>query len=108
MTRTVETAMQVTIIFIGGTAFQGTHIGGCEWGISLALGSCPFCLRTHVLTAEEASSCAITLSALVHSCNSAGSSSDIRRMESEFATKWVHTVLHTDRLSQLRTFQSAA
>jgi hypothetical protein len=42
MTRAVETTMQVTIIFIGGTACQGTHIGGREWGISLALGSCPF------------------------------------------------------------------
>jgi len=44
MTHAVETAMQVTIIFIGGTTFQGAHIGGREWGISLALGLCPFCL----------------------------------------------------------------
>jgi Ca2+-transporting ATPase len=38
MTRAVEIAVQVTIVFIGGTAFQVTHIGGREWGISLALG----------------------------------------------------------------------
>jgi hypothetical protein len=38
MTRAVEIAVQVTIIFIGSTAFQVTHIGGREWGISLALG----------------------------------------------------------------------
>jgi len=38
MTRVVEIAMQVTIVFIGGTTFQVTHIGGCEWGISPALG----------------------------------------------------------------------
>jgi Ca2+-transporting ATPase len=33
MTRAVEIA-----VFIGDTIFQVTHIGGCEWGISLALG----------------------------------------------------------------------
>lgn len=26
------------IVFVGGAAFQVTHIGGREWGISLALG----------------------------------------------------------------------
>ncbi|KAG1821813.1 Ca-transporting ATPase [Suillus subaureus] len=31
-------AVQVVIVFIGGTAFQVTRIGGREWGISLALG----------------------------------------------------------------------
>lgn len=30
--------MQVLIVFVGGAAFQVTHIGGREWGISLALG----------------------------------------------------------------------
>jgi Ca2+-transporting ATPase len=38
MTRAVEIAVQVTVIFIGDTALQVTNIGGCEWGISLALG----------------------------------------------------------------------
>lgn len=38
MTGAAEIAVQVTIIFIGGTAFQVTCIGGREWGISLALG----------------------------------------------------------------------
>ncbi|KAG1872060.1 Ca-transporting ATPase [Suillus tomentosus] len=34
----IEIAVQVIIVFIGGTAFQVTRIGGREWGISLALG----------------------------------------------------------------------
>jgi Ca2+-transporting ATPase len=34
----IEIAVQVVIVFIGGTAFQVTRIGGREWGISLALG----------------------------------------------------------------------
>jgi Ca2+-transporting ATPase len=33
-----EIAVQVVIVFIGGTAFQVTRIAGREWGISLALG----------------------------------------------------------------------
>jgi Ca2+-transporting ATPase len=33
-----EIAVQVTIVFIGGTAFQVTRIGSREWGITLALG----------------------------------------------------------------------
>jgi Ca2+-transporting ATPase len=41
MTRVVEIAVQVAVIFIGGTAFQVTHIGGPGWGISLALGLAP-------------------------------------------------------------------
>jgi len=38
MTGAAEIAVQVTIVFIGGTAFQVTRIGSREWGISLALG----------------------------------------------------------------------
>ncbi|KAG1722207.1 cation transporting ATPase [Suillus lakei] len=34
----IEIAVQVVIVFIGGTAFQVTRIAGREWGISLALG----------------------------------------------------------------------
>ncbi|KAG1722753.1 hypothetical protein EDB19DRAFT_1916483 [Suillus lakei] len=34
----IEIAVQVVIVFIGGTAFQVTCIAGREWGISLALG----------------------------------------------------------------------
>jgi len=34
----IEIAVQVVIVFIGGTAFQVTRIGIREWGISLALG----------------------------------------------------------------------
>ncbi|CAK5269233.1 unnamed protein product [Mycena citricolor] len=34
----IEIAVQVLIVFIGGSAFQVTRIGGREWGISLALG----------------------------------------------------------------------
>ncbi|KAG2341321.1 calcium-translocating P-type ATPase [Suillus weaverae] len=34
----IEITVQVVIVFIGGTAFQVTRIGGREWGISLALG----------------------------------------------------------------------
>jgi len=34
----IEIAVQVLIVFVGGSAFQVTHIGGREWGISLALG----------------------------------------------------------------------
>ncbi|KAG2079870.1 uncharacterized protein F5147DRAFT_842980 [Suillus discolor] len=34
----IEIAVQVVIVFIGGTAFQVTRIGGREWGISIALG----------------------------------------------------------------------
>ncbi|KAG1747134.1 Ca-transporting ATPase [Suillus paluster] len=34
----IEITVQVLIVFIGGTAFQVTRIGGREWGISLALG----------------------------------------------------------------------
>ena len=30
--------MQILIVFVGGAAFQVTHIGGREWGISIALG----------------------------------------------------------------------
>jgi len=38
MTRAVEIAVQVAIVFIGSAAFRMMHIGGREWGISLALG----------------------------------------------------------------------
>ena len=38
MTRAAEIAVQVAIICIGSTAYQVMHIGGREWGISLALG----------------------------------------------------------------------
>jgi P-type Ca2+ transporter type 2C len=38
MTGAAEIAVQVVIVFIGGTAFQVTRIGGREWGISLVLG----------------------------------------------------------------------
>ncbi|KAG2064382.1 hypothetical protein BDR04DRAFT_935062, partial [Suillus decipiens] len=38
ITPSVKIAVQVIIVFIGGTAFQVTCIGGREWGISLALG----------------------------------------------------------------------
>lgn len=34
----LEIAVQVLIMFFGGVAFQVTRVGGCEWGISLALG----------------------------------------------------------------------
>ncbi|KAJ7773167.1 Ca-transporting ATPase, partial [Mycena metata] len=34
----IEIAIQVLIVFIGGATFQVTRIGGREWGISLALG----------------------------------------------------------------------
>ncbi|KAF7970842.1 hypothetical protein HWV62_22800, partial [Athelia sp. TMB] len=34
----IEIAVQILIVFVGGAAFQVTHIGGREWGISLALG----------------------------------------------------------------------
>jgi len=34
----VEIAIQITIVFVGGAAFQVTQIGAREWGISLALG----------------------------------------------------------------------
>ncbi|KAF9223507.1 Ca-transporting ATPase [Gyrodon lividus] len=34
----IEIIAQIVIVFIGGAAFQVTHIGGREWGISLALG----------------------------------------------------------------------
>ncbi|KAG2355509.1 hypothetical protein BDR07DRAFT_1303134 [Suillus spraguei] len=34
----IEIVVQVIIVFVGGTAFQVTRIGGREWGISLALG----------------------------------------------------------------------
>ncbi|TFK75096.1 calcium-translocating P-type ATPase [Pluteus cervinus] len=34
----LEIAVQIVIVFIGGAAFQVTHVGGREWGISLALG----------------------------------------------------------------------
>ena len=37
MSRAIEIAVRVAIIFIGSTAFQVTHIGGREWGMSLAL-----------------------------------------------------------------------
>ena len=33
-----EIGVQILIVFVGGAAFQVTHIGGREWGISLALG----------------------------------------------------------------------
>ena len=51
MTRDVDIAMQVTIVFIGGTTFQVTHIRGCEWGISPALGfvSIPLVFLNHGL-----------------------------------------------------------
>ncbi|KAL0574047.1 plasma membrane calcium [Marasmius crinis-equi] len=35
----IEIGGQVLIVFIGGAAFTVTHIGGREWGISLALGA---------------------------------------------------------------------
>ncbi|TFY80381.1 hypothetical protein EWM64_g3629 [Hericium alpestre] len=34
----IEVAVQIMIVFVGGSAFQVTRIGGREWGISLALG----------------------------------------------------------------------
>ncbi|KAF8837766.1 Ca-transporting ATPase [Paxillus ammoniavirescens] len=34
----IEIVIQVVIVFVGGAAFQVTHIGAREWGISLALG----------------------------------------------------------------------
>ncbi|KAI0310974.1 hypothetical protein OF83DRAFT_1153050, partial [Amylostereum chailletii] len=34
----IEVAGQILIVFVGGTAFQVTRIGGREWGMSLALG----------------------------------------------------------------------
>ncbi|TFY55009.1 hypothetical protein EVG20_g9475 [Dentipellis fragilis] len=34
----IEVAVQIMIVFVGGSAFQVTPIGGREWGISLALG----------------------------------------------------------------------
>jgi P-type Ca2+ transporter type 2C len=34
----LELVVQVIIVFIGGAAFQVTHINGREWGISLAIG----------------------------------------------------------------------
>jgi len=34
----LEVAGQILIVFVGGSAFQVTRIGGREWGISLALG----------------------------------------------------------------------
>ncbi|KAJ3525925.1 hypothetical protein NM688_g8328 [Phlebia brevispora] len=34
----IEVAGQILIVFVGGAAFQVTHIGGREWGISIALG----------------------------------------------------------------------
>jgi len=48
----VEIAVQVVVTFIGGTAFQVTHIGGREWGVSLALGfvSIPLGALVHLLT----------------------------------------------------------
>ncbi|KAG2744466.1 hypothetical protein P692DRAFT_20838185 [Suillus brevipes Sb2] len=47
----IEIAVQVVIVFIGGTAFQVTHIAGREWGISLALGfvSIPLGTLIHLL-----------------------------------------------------------
>ena len=33
-----EVGVQILIVFVGGAAFQVTHISGKEWGISLALG----------------------------------------------------------------------
>ena len=36
--RLSEVAVQVLIVFVGGSAFQVTPIGGREWGISIALG----------------------------------------------------------------------
>ena len=34
----LEIVVQIVIVFIGGSAFQVTRIGGLEWGVSLALG----------------------------------------------------------------------
>ncbi|OCH84089.1 calcium ATPase [Obba rivulosa] len=34
----IEIAVQILIVFVGGSAFQVTRIGGREWGIGLALG----------------------------------------------------------------------
>ncbi|EMD33945.1 hypothetical protein CERSUDRAFT_117474 [Gelatoporia subvermispora B] len=34
----LEIAVQILIVFVGGSAFQVTRIGGREWGIGLALG----------------------------------------------------------------------
>ncbi|EIN10054.1 Ca-transporting ATPase [Punctularia strigosozonata HHB-11173 SS5] len=34
----IEVAVQIIIVFVGGSAFQVTRIGGLEWGISIALG----------------------------------------------------------------------
>jgi hypothetical protein len=36
-----EIAVQILIVFNGGVAFHATTLGGCEWGISLALGVMP-------------------------------------------------------------------
>ena len=38
MTRAVELAVEVTIVFTDSTAFQVTYMGDREWGISLTLG----------------------------------------------------------------------
>ncbi|KAG6329880.1 hypothetical protein ID866_9209 [Astraeus odoratus] len=35
----IEIVVQVVIVFVGGAAFQVTHIGAREWGISLGLGA---------------------------------------------------------------------
>jgi len=34
----IEIAVQILIVLVGASAFQVTHIGGREWGISIALG----------------------------------------------------------------------
>jgi Ca2+-transporting ATPase len=34
----IEIGIQILIVFVGGAAFQVTHLGGREWGISIALG----------------------------------------------------------------------
>ncbi|KAG1863477.1 uncharacterized protein F5891DRAFT_933578, partial [Suillus fuscotomentosus] len=47
----IEIAVQVVIVFIGGTTFQVTRIAGRKWGISLALGfvSIPLGTLIHLL-----------------------------------------------------------
>lgn len=50
-----EIGIQILIIFIGGSAFQVTRIGGCYWGISLALGlvSLPLGVLLRVLPSKS-------------------------------------------------------
>jgi len=50
----MEIAIQILIVFVGGSAFQVTRIGGRDWAISLALGvvSIPIGFLTRLLPNE--------------------------------------------------------